>query len=202
MRAGYRAVRKVRVGYAAKSLDRDPSHGISLRTSGITVMPKSTKLAALAIIVLALTAASIGTSAARTQIDFSLAGEWLVTSKPINGQMTSPKGLTLGFPDRDMVFEEQGDLRIGVVLREEGLTIRPLGVWRVTGDEFSTTFQLWCPDANGPCGSIVMRGHFVREDKIKGTMTAFFDVADDRTPTGYDTWTFSFAGNRIAGGSN
>jgi len=165
-------------------------------------MLRSTKLVALAVIVLALGAASVGTPTARTQGAFSLAGEWLVVSKPINGQMSSPKGVTLGFPDRDMVFEEQGDIRIGVVLREEGLTIRPLGVWRVTGDQFSTTFQLWCPDADGPCGSIVMRGQFVSENKISGTMTAFFSVFDDNTPTGYDTWTFSFVGNRIAGGSN
>ncbi len=165
-------------------------------------MLKSAKLVALAVIVLALTAASIGTSTARMQGELSLAGEWIVTSKPINGQMASPKGVTLGFPDRDMVFEEQGDLRIGVVLREEGINVRPLGVWRVTGDQFSTTFQLWCPDADGPCGSIVMRGQFVRDDKINGTMTAFFDVSDDNTPTGYDTWTFSFVGNRVAGGSN
>lgn len=165
-------------------------------------MLKSTKPISLAVIVLALAAASIGTPTARTQGVLSLAGEWIVTSKPINGQMASPKGVSLGFPERDMVFEEQGDLRIGVVLREEGINIRPLGVWRVTGDQFSTTFQLWCPEADGPCGSIVMRGRFVRDDKISGTMTAFFDVFDDNTPTGYDTWTFSFVGNRVAGGSN
>lgn len=165
-------------------------------------MLKSTKPISLAVIVLALAAASIGTPTARMQGVLSLAGEWIVTSKPINGQMASPKGVSLGFPERDMVFEEQGDLRIGVVLREEGINIRPLGVWRVTGDQFSTTFQLWCPEADGPCGSIVMRGRFVRDDKISGTMTAFFDVFDDNTPTGYDTWTFSFVGNRVAGGSN
>jgi hypothetical protein len=165
-------------------------------------MLKATKLLALAIIVFALGSVSIGTPAARAQGERSLAGEWIVTSKPINGQMTSPKGVTLGFPDRDMVFEDQGDIRIGVVLREEGINIRPLGVWRVTGNQFSTTFQLWCPDENGPCGSIVMRGKFVRDDKIKGTMTAFFNVLDDNMPTGYDTWTFAFVGNRIAGGSN
>ena len=163
-------------------------------------MLRSTKLAALVVIVLTITAASLGGSTTSMQGDRSLAGEWIVTSTPINGQMTSPKGLTLGFPDRDMVFEQQGDLRIGVVLREDvGQNVRPLGVWRVTGDQFSTTFQLWCPDADGPCGSIVMRGQFVRDDKISGTMTAFFDVLDDNTPTGYDTWTFSFVGNRVAG---
>jgi len=167
----------------------------------------SAKIVSLVVIVLTMAARSVETSTGHMQGERSLAGEWIVISSPINGQMFSPKGLTLGFPDRDMVFEQQGDLRIGVVLREDaGQNVRPLGVWRVTGDQFSTTFQLWCPDADGPCGSIVMRGQFVRDDKISGTMTAFFDVLDGNTPTGYDTWTFSFVGNRVAapatGGSN
>ena len=166
-------------------------------------MAKSTKIIALAVIILALAASSIGTSAARSQSELTLAGEWIVTSKPINGQMASPNGVSLGFPDRDMFFEQDGDLRTGLVLREDvGQNVHPLGVWRINGDQFSSTFQLWCPNANGPCGSIVMRGQFVDEDKIKGTMTAFFNLLDDRTPTGYDTWTFSFVGNRVGGGSN
>jgi len=153
--------------------------------------------------VFSVAAVLVGTPGARTQNDFSLAGEWIVNSSPINGQMASPRGVTLGFPDRDMKFEQQGDLRTGVVLREDvGQNVRPLGVWRVTGDQFSSTFQLWCPDSDGPCGSIVMRGHFVRDDKISGTMTAFFDIFDERTPTGYDTWTFSFVGNRVPGSAN
>ena len=163
----------------------------------------SKKLFALVIIAFAVAAASVGTSTANMQAELSLAGEWIVTSSPINGKMASPKGVSLGFPERDMIFEQQGDLRTGVVLREDaGHNVRPLGVWRVTGAQFSTTFQLWCPDADGPCGSIVMRGQFVRDDKIIGTMTAFFDVLDDNTPTGYDTWTFSFFGNRVAGGAS
>ena len=145
----------------------------------------------------------IGGSTARMQSERTLAGEWIVRSTAINGQTASPKGVSLGFPDRDMVFEQQGDLRTGVVLREDvGHDVRPLGVWRVSGDSFSTTFQLWCPDADGPCGSIVMRGHFVRDDKISGTMTAFFNVSDDNTPTGYDTWTFAFVGNRVTASSS
>lgn len=165
-------------------------------------MLKSTKLVALAVIIFTVALASLGTPTANMQGERSLAGEWIVKSTPINGQMASPKGLSLGFPDRDMFFEQQGDLRTGVVLREDvGQDVQPLGVWRVDGDRFSTTFQLWCPDADGPCGSIVMRGQFVRDDKINGTMTAFFNVLDDNTPTGYDTWTFSFVGNRVAGGA-
>lgn len=168
---------------------------------------RSNKLVQLAFVIFAILGVSLEATTARLQIDNTLAGEWLVTSSPINGQNASPKGVSLGFPERDMVFEQQGDIRTGVVLREDvGQNVKPLGVWRVNDDQFSTTFQLWCPNEDGPCGSIVMRGHFVREDKISGTMTAFFDVFDDNTPTGYDTWTFSFVGNRIAtagsGGSN
>jgi hypothetical protein len=166
-------------------------------------MLKSSKFIAFGVIVFALAASSIGTSTARSQAEHTLAGEWIVTSRPINGQMASPKGVSLGFPDRDMVFEQRGGLRTGVVLREDvGANVHPLGVWRVEGDQFSTTFQLWCPNPDGPCGSIVMRGRFVSDDRIRGTMTAFFNVPDDNTPTGYDTWTFSFVGDRIARGAD
>jgi hypothetical protein len=158
------------------------------------------KLKLLACLLFCVAPALVGTPNAATQSERTLSGEWIVVSSPINGQMGSPKGTTLGFPDRDMVFNQQGDFRTGVVLREDvGPNVRPLGVWRVMGDQLSATFQLWCPDANGPCGSIVMRGQFVRDDKISGTMTAFFDQPDDTTPTGYDTWTFSFVGNRVPG---
>jgi hypothetical protein len=160
---------------------------------------KAPRFAALIIIVLAVAASSVVTTNARMQSERTLAGEWLVTSTPINGETVSPRGNTLGFPDRDMFFEENGDLRTGVVLREDaGPNVKPLGVWRVNGNRFSTTFQLWCPDSNGPCGSIVMRGEFVRDDRIRGTMTAFFDVEDPRSPTGFDMWTFAFRGDLVA----
>lgn len=163
-------------------------------------MYRTARLIALMVIVFCVAQATVGRPRSALQTEFTLDGEWIVRSSPINGQMTSPKGLTLGFPDRDMLFQQESDLRTGMVLREDvGQNVRPLGVWRVMGDEFSATFQLWCPDTNGPCGSIVMRGRFVREDKINGTMTAFFDQADENTPTGFDSWTFSFGGNRVAG---
>jgi len=161
----------------------------------------SVRLLVLGAIACSVISTSIGTPTEVTaQTERTLAGEWIVRSSPIDGKMASPKGITLGFPERDMVFEQQGDLRTGVVLREDvGQNVKPLGVWRVMGDDFSTTFQLWCPDTNGPCGSIVMRGTFVRDDKISGTMTAFFDQEDTSTPTGFDTWTFAFVGNRVGG---
>jgi len=161
----------------------------------------SVRLLALGAIACCVISTSIGNPTGATdQTERTLAGEWIVRSSPIDGKMASPKGITLGFPERDMVFEQQGDLRTGIVLREDvGQNVKPLGVWRVMGDDFSTTFQLWCPDTNGPCGSIVMRGTFVRDDKISGTMTAFFDQEDASTPTGFDAWTFAFVGNRVGG---
>lgn len=165
-------------------------------------MPKGTRFIALSVAAFLVLAASFFTPKAAMQSEFTLAGEWLMISSPIDNQSFSRLGNSLGFPDRDMVFEQQGDTRTGVVLREEGINVRPLGVWRVSGDKFSATFQLWCPDTRVPCGSVVMRGEFLREDKVKGTMTVFFDQEDNFRPTGYDTWVFSFNGNRLSGGSN
>src|SRR5215470_13750796 len=147
--------------------------------------------------------ASVLPPPAASQTTFTLDGEWIMVSSPINGQNFSRMGNTLGFPDRDMVFQEQGDLRTGVVLREDvGPDVRPLGVWRVSGDKFSSTFELWCPDPSPTCGSVVVRGEFLREDRVRGTMTVFFDTPDPTTPTGLDTWTFNFTGDRVQPGSN
>ncbi|MCI0490346.1 MAG: hypothetical protein L0229_27450 [Blastocatellia bacterium] len=137
------------------------------------------------------------------QSEFTLAGEWIVTSSPIGNELISRMGNSLGFPERDMIFEEDGSIRTGLVAREDvGTNVKPLGVWRVHGDRLSATFHLWCPDTSQPCGSIIMRGRFTQDDRIRGTMTAFFDEEDSFQPTGYDTWTFSFRGERIQGGGN
>jgi hypothetical protein len=135
-----------------------------------------------------------------SQTEFTLVGEWIVRSSPINGETTSRLGNTLGFPERDMFFSQTTDnLKEGIVLREDvGVNVEPLGVWRIMGNQFSATFQLWC-DASPTCGTIVMRGEFTREDRIRGTMAAFFDQADPTRPTGFDTWRFSFVGNRVGG---
>jgi hypothetical protein len=153
--------------------------------------------------VLAIMSGSVVTPKATMQSERTLVGEWIMRSTPLDGQMFSRLGNSLGFPDRDMVFTQNGDLRDGVVLREDqGPNVRPLGAWRMVGERFSATFQLWCPDSNGPCGSVIMRGKFLDDDSVKGTMTVFFDVGDGTRPTGYDTWVFSFRGNRKTGGSN
>ena len=166
-------------------------------------MLKRTRTTGLLILALIIFAASDLTPQARMQSTRTLAGEWIMKSTPIDNQLVSRLGNTLGFPDRDMVFAEDGDLRTGVVLREDaGPDVRPLGVWRVTGDRFSATFQLWCNDTRLACGSVVVRGEFLSDDRVRGTMTVFFDQKDSFRPTGYDTWVFSFRGDRVSGGSN
>ncbi|HXG68749.1 MAG TPA: hypothetical protein VNO70_26870 [Blastocatellia bacterium] len=147
-----------------------------------------------------LTASAHSPFKATAQSELTLVGEWIVTSTPINNEVFSRMGNTLGFPERDMFFEQDGSLRTGFVAREDiGGNVRPLGVWRAQGDRFSATFQLWCPDATHPCGSVVMRGRFLDGDRIRGTMTVFFDEKDETRPTGYDTWKFNFKGDRVAG---
>jgi hypothetical protein len=165
-------------------------------------MSKGTKFITLSAAAFLVLAASFFAPTANMQSERTLAGEWLMISSPIDNQLFSRMGNSLGFPDRDMIFEQHGDQRTGTVLREEGENVRPLGVWRVMGDKFSATFQLWCPTNNGPCGTVIMRGEFLRDDKVKGTMTVFFDQEDNFRPTGYDTWVFSFRGDRVPGGSN
>jgi hypothetical protein len=140
---------------------------------------------------------------ARTQSERTLVGEWLITTTPIGGEVISRRGNSLGFPDRHMTFEEQGDLRLGVVNRGElGPDVKPLGVWRIQGDQFSATFQLWCPEAQNVCGSIVMRGRFVDEHRLRGTATVFWDEEDPTRPTGFDTWSMSFRGSRLSAGGS
>ena len=155
------------------------------------------------VLTLGVAAVSAPGPVSRMQSAFTLNGEWLMVSTPIDGQVFSRLGNSLGFPDRDMVFQEDGDLRTGVVLREDvGSNVRPLGVWRVNGDRLSATFQLWCPDPNGPCGTVIMRGQFTRDDRVRGTMTVFFDTPDSTRPTGLDTWVFNFRGDRVSQGAN
>jgi hypothetical protein len=140
---------------------------------------------------------------AEAQSNRTLVGGWIVRSSPIQGETASRQGNTLGFPDRDMTFQEDGGIRTGFVAREDvGTNIKPLGVWRLDGNKFSATFQLWCPNSDAPCGSVVMRGEFLDDNRIKGVMTAFFDVRDASRPTGFDTWPFNFTGERVSGGQN
>jgi hypothetical protein len=129
------------------------------------------------------------------QSGFTLVGNWKVTSTPINGELVSAKGNTLGFPVRDMVFAQTGTLNTGMVLRDDiGPNVKPLGVWRVDGSNLSCAFELWCPDAGEICGSVVMRGSFTDASHISGTMAVYFTTPDDSNPTGLDTWVFAYTG--------
>jgi len=162
---------------------------------------RNLRICLLVTIALVLVGGSSLAPRAAMQSQFTLDGEWIMVSTPIDGQVFSRMGNSLGFPDRDMIFQEQGDLRTGVVLREDvGPNVKPLGVWRVNGENLSATFELWCPDPTTTCGSVVMRGHFVRDDRVRGTMTVFFDTPDDTRPTGLDTWIFNFTGDRVSQG--
>ena len=154
-------------------------------------------LLAAAIVLVVGTITSSPRAAAQTE--FTLAGgTWIILSSPIDNEVVSRMGNTLGFPERHMIFSEDGNLRTGLVDREDaGPNVKPLGVWRIDGNRFSATFQLWCEDASQPCGSIIMRGEFTREDRVRGTMTAFWDEKDETRPTGYDTWPMTFSGNRM-----
>ncbi|HKV40438.1 MAG TPA: hypothetical protein VJX67_14590 [Blastocatellia bacterium] len=136
-------------------------------------------------------------TAPRQSTTFTLKGEWTVKSSPINNQTVSRMGNFLGFPDRDMVFDDQNGILTGLVNREDaGPNVKPLGDWRINGENFSASFELWCPDPSVACGSVVMRGKFDDPDTIEGTMTVFFEQADPTTPTGLDTWPFAFHGTR------
>jgi hypothetical protein len=135
------------------------------------------------------------------QSNFTLAGEWILSFSPINGQLTSKFGNTLGFADRDITFNQDSSLFTAIVDREDlGPSVKPLGDWRVSSDNFSATFELWCPDPASVCGTVTLRGSFVNNTKINGTATVFFEQDDPTTPTGLDTWTMQFTGRQVAGG--
>lgn len=166
-------------------------------------MPKRSIFTALFAMMMVVVVGTLSTRTAATQSERTLVGGWIVHSTPINGETVSRMGNSLGFPERDMTFQEGGGIRTGFVAREDaGTNVKPLGVWRMDGNKFSATFQLWCPNAEGSCGSVVMRGEFVSDNRIKGVMTAFFDVRDESRPTGFDTWPFNFTGDRVSGGQD
>ncbi|PYP88722.1 MAG: hypothetical protein DMF61_05935 [Blastocatellia bacterium AA13] len=133
----------------------------------------------------------------------TLKGEWALSFSPIDGQLLSRKGNSLGFSDRHIQFDEEQGLRTSIVTREDiDPTLHPLGDWRINGDSFSATFQLYCITPDLACGTVTLRGRFTDIDKIRGTATVFFEQEDTSTPTGLDTWTMSFRGLRTSGGSN
>jgi hypothetical protein len=150
--------------------------------------------------VVLLLGASFGRKA-EAQSNFTLAGEWILSFSPINGQIQSKFGNTLGFADRDITFNQVGGLFTAIVDREDlGPSVKPMGDWRVSGDTFSATFELWCPDPASVCGTVTLRGSFSNTSRINGTATVFFEQQDPTTPTGLDTWTMAFTGRQVSGG--
>src|SRR5215472_3408963 len=82
--------------------------------------------------VVLLFSASFGRKAS-AQSDFTLTGEWILSFSPINGQIQSKFGNTLGFADRDITFNQDGSLLTAIVDREDlGPSVKPLGDWRVS----------------------------------------------------------------------
>ncbi len=133
----------------------------------------------------------------------TLKGEWVLSFSPIDNQLVSRKGNSLGFADRHIEFDEQGGLLTAIVTREDiDPGLHPLGVWRISGDDLSATFQLYCLTPGLACGTVTLRGRFTDVDKIRGTATVFFEQEDETRPTGLDTWTMSFRGLRTSGGNN
>ena len=141
---------------------------------------------------------------ARTQSgERTLKGEWVVSFSPIDDQVISRQGNSLGFADRHIEFDQQSGLRTSVVTREDiDPGLHPLGVWRISGDDFSATFQLYCLTPGLACGTVTLRGRFTDTDKIRGTAAVFFEQEDETRPTGLDTWTMSFRGLRTSGGTS
>src|SRR5687768_15411520 len=114
-------------------------------------MPKRPIFTAIFAMIIVVVAGTLSTRRATAQSARTLVGGWIVQSTPINGETTSRMGNSLGFPERDMTFHEDGGIRTGLVAREDaGSNVKPLGVWRIDGNRFSATFQLWCPNEDGP----------------------------------------------------
>ena len=98
----------------------------------------------LIIILLFVFAQSSIPTAEMQTTEFTLAGEWIVTSTPINGEAFSRKGNTLGFPEREMHFTEQDGIRTGFVDREDvGTSVNPLcrSISRACA---TTAWPRWC----------------------------------------------------------
>jgi hypothetical protein len=106
----------------------------------------------------------------------------------------SPKGNVFGQPHRHpFTFRDDSGQRICTA--KEIADIQVPGAWRASGDEFSATFEFTCPDGV-VCGTITMRGSITSETTMRGRVIIIWDEADDSTPTGYDTVTGTFTGEK------
>jgi hypothetical protein len=122
--------------------------------------------------------------------DSTLLGTWVINFiVPV-----SPKGNDFGQPHRHpfTFIEEDGER---VVTAKEVFDIRVPGVWRLSGNEFSAAFEFTCPEGT-ICGSVTMRGTITGEKEMRGRVIVIWDEDDSATPTGYDTVTGTFTGEK------
>jgi hypothetical protein len=110
----------------------------------------------------------------------------------------SPKGNDFGQPHRHKFeFHDEDDKR--TVIAREIENIRVPGVWRASGDSFSATFEFSCVGGVS-CGTVMMRGNLDSEKRMSGRVIVIWETGDTTTPTGYDTGTGTFTGEKCSGG--
>jgi hypothetical protein len=109
----------------------------------------------------------------------------------------SPKGNDFGQPHRHK-FDFQDDNGQRTVIAHEIENLRVPGAWRISGDSFSAGFEFTCPEGV-TCGTVTMRGRLDSAEKLSGRIVVIWDSPDDSTPTGYDTVTGTFTGERCGG---
>jgi hypothetical protein len=110
----------------------------------------------------------------------------------------SPKGNDFGQPHRHKFDFHDEDGRQTVLAREIE-NIRVPGVWRTSGDSFSAAFEFACVEGV-TCGTVTMRGNLDSEKKLSGRIIVIWDSDDKTTPTGYDTVTGTFTGDKCSSG--
>jgi hypothetical protein len=110
----------------------------------------------------------------------------------------SPKGNDFGQPHRHK-FEFHDEDNRQTVLAREIENIRIPGVWRASGDSFSAAFEFSCAEGVS-CGTVLMRGNLDSEKKLSGRVIVIWESDDKTTPTGYDTVTGTFTGEKCSSG--
>jgi hypothetical protein len=120
----------------------------------------------------------------------ALLGTWVIDFKVA----VSPKGNDFGQPHRHP-FTFRDDDGQHIVTAKEVFEIRVPGAWRMSGSDFSAAFEFTCP-SGVICGTVTMRGSLESETRMRGRVIVIWDEADETTPTGYDTITGTFTGEK------
>jgi hypothetical protein len=109
----------------------------------------------------------------------------------------SPKGNDFGQPHRHKFdFHDEAGQR--TVIAREIQNIRIPGVWRPSGDSFSASFEFTCGEGV-TCGTVMMRGQIDSDKRLSGRVIVIWESIDQTTPTGYDTVTGTFTGEKCSG---